>query len=88
MKPSTLSYIEIANAHMSAKVSGKFDDPEIKSKDELYAALYDGKTFSKLMEEIETRFCSISSILGTTMLSHMSESYKAGIRKGFRTILS
>lgn len=88
MTTTKLSYLEIANAHMSAKLAGKFDDPVIHSKDELYAALAEGKTFSKLYEEVEFRFCTISSIMGTTMLGHMSSAYKANIRKGFRIALA
>lgn len=77
----------IADAHLLAKQTGLFNDPVISSKDELIQALKQGQTFSKLMDEIEIRFVSITSLMMAHVLDHESGAYKKGIYKGFKTLL-
>lgn len=80
----------IADAHIRAKINGNFDDPSVSNKAELIKALYEGKTFSQLLDTIEIRFCSVGTLLlasGTILDQHISNNYKAGIYKGFKTLL-
>jgi hypothetical protein len=76
----------IADAHIRARSTGTFDNPRVNSKDELLAALKDGKTFEQVLEEIEYRFCGVGQILISRHFTP-SQNYKAGIYKGFKTIL-
>jgi hypothetical protein len=81
----------IANAHIKAKITGKFDDPVVNNKAELIKALHEGKTFSQLLDTIEIRFCSIGTLLlasGTILDQHISNNYRSGIYKGFKTLLN
>jgi hypothetical protein len=77
----------IAIAHIHAKIHGKFDDPNVTSVEELHEQLLQGKTFSALLESIEIRFCSISSILTANHFNYTSESYRRGVYKGFKIAL-
>ena len=77
----------IADAHIEARLNGTFDDPQVSTKDELIQALRDGKTFSGLLDQIEIKFTSITSILLSRQLFHQSKSYTNGVYKGFKIIL-
>ena len=77
----------IADNHILAKQTGLFNDPVISSKDELIQALKQGQTFSKLMNEIEIRFVSVTSLMMANVLDHNSGAYKKGIYNGFKTLL-
>jgi hypothetical protein len=77
----------IADAHLLAKETGLFTDPVISNRDELIQALKQGQTFSKLMNEIEIRFVSVTSLIVALNLKHNTEAYKKGIYKGFKTLL-
>jgi len=77
----------IAYAHLLAKKTGLFNDPVVSDKDQLLQALKQGQTFSKLMDEIEIRFVSVTSLMMAHILDHNSEAYKKGIYKGFKQLL-
>lgn len=77
----------IADAHIQAKKDGKFDDPKVKTREELTQALKDGKTFSKLLTEIEMRYCNITSIIMSNHMDATTQSYRTGVYKGFKILL-
>lgn len=77
----------IADAHIQARLNGVFDDPQVNTKEELIEQLRAGKTFSELMDRIEIKYTSITSIILSRQLFHQSQNYKKGIYKGFKTIL-
>ena len=77
----------IADAHITARQTGKFDNPTVQTKAELLAELSSGKTFEGVLEQIEIRFASIGSILMSTRLNHVSSSYRSAVYKGFKAIL-
>lgn len=87
MKRITPETKAIADAHIAAKQSGSFDDPEINSVEELIEKLRQGKTFSAVLRKIEARYISITSIMMSEVLSHTSETYKKGVYKGFKILL-
>lgn len=76
----------IADAHLLAKKTGNFDNPKVTNKGELYLALQQGKTFSQLMDQIEIRFVSVTSLMMAHVLDHNSEAYKKAIYKGFKQL--
>lgn len=79
----------IAYAHLKARSEGKFDDIVVRSKAELFEALRAGKTFSALMDEIEWRYCNITSLVLNEMSkgTYQSNSYKSNVYKGFKNLL-
>lgn len=80
-------YIKIANAHIEAKLHNKFTNPSATTRDEVMSALADGHTFEALMEQIETRYVSVTSQLYSSVLGYTTEAYKKSIRKGFKHLL-
>jgi hypothetical protein len=77
----------IADAHIKARLEGNFDDPKVTTKQEMFDAILEGKTFSGLLDEIEVRFTSITSIILSRKLFHQSKNYKSGVYKGFKILL-
>ena len=77
----------IADAHIQARLNGTFDDPSVTTKDELIQALREGKTFSELLDRIEMKYTSITSILLSRKMFHQSANYKNGVYKGFKILL-
>jgi hypothetical protein len=75
----------IADAHIQAKISG-FNPVPCKGREELADALKSGATYPTLLEGIETRFCTITSLLGSSLLGHVCDSYRKQVYKGFKTV--
>lgn len=77
----------IAEAHIKASQTGKFDDPKVKTKQEVIDALLKGKTFSEVLNQIEIRFVSVTSNLYSRMLDYRTGAYVKGVKKGFKVLL-
>lgn len=77
----------IADAHIAARKTGNFDNPPVRTQADVLAALFAGKTFTAVLEQVELRYCSIGSLLISRHLDHESKSYKAGVYKGFKALL-
>ena len=77
----------IADAHIAAKASGKFDDIPVATKEEAIFLLLAGKTFSEVLRQVEVRYCSIGSILSSNLLENTSDNYRKGVYNGFKTLL-
>ena len=78
----------IADAHIQARIDGKFDDPVATTIDDVFALLREGKTFSAVMEEVELRYAPITAIFLARHLAHQSHSYKTGVYKGFKKLFT
>jgi hypothetical protein len=76
----------IADAHIKARETQNFDNPHVSTESEFYTAVKAGKTFASLLETVETRYCSMTSILTACLISHTSEAYKKGVYRGFLKI--
>lgn len=77
----------IAEAHIAASISGHFDDPKVNTRDEVINLLKQGKTFSQVLEQVETRFCTITSILYRRQFNHITRAYRSDVYKGFKKLL-
>ena len=78
----------IADAHINAKINGKFDDPAASSKQEVIDLLKSGKTFSLVMLEIERRYVSITSQILQSCLDHTTDAYRRQVYKGFKVLFT
>ena len=89
MKRITTQVKAIADAHLKARSEGKFDNILVRSKAELFEALWSGRTFSALMDEIEWRYCNVTSLVLNEMSkgTYQSNSYKSNVYKGFKNLL-
>jgi hypothetical protein len=77
----------IADAHINAMMTGKFDDPDVKTKEQVIDQLKAGKTFSYIMELIEARSISVTSIIYQRTLGHVTNAYRKEVYKSFKNIL-
>jgi hypothetical protein len=88
----TKQILAIAEAHIQARIDKKFDYPlggtPIKDGAELVEIISSGKTVEALIEEIEYRYCSVTSILIANSLGGVSNAYRAAVRKAFRLFFS
>jgi len=80
-------YIEIANNHIEAKINNSFTNPLVYSREEIIDELKRGETFEKIMEEIEIRFMSITTVIYCRSLGQINETYKKQVRKAFRQLI-
>ena len=87
MKRITKQTKAIADAHLAAKVAGKFDDPKVTTRNEVIAALRDGKTFSDVLHQIELWFMPVDTIVLSELFGSQSSTYKAAVYKGFKALL-
>ena len=78
----------IADAHIAARINNSFDDVEFYGKEELLRLMREGKTFSRVMHEIEIRFCSITSTLMARSLCHTTNAYKTAVYNAFKKLYS
>jgi hypothetical protein len=77
----------IADAHIQAKISG-FNPVPCKSREELVEALKSGATYPQLLEGIETRFCTVTSLLASNLLGVTYDSYRKQVHAGFKSLFS
>lgn len=90
MKRITPHAKAIADAHIAARLNGEFDypmDARIANKEELLKLVNSGKTIEALLDHIEIKFTSITSIILSRKLFHQSVNYKSGVYKGFKILL-
>lgn len=78
---------QVADAHIQSKMSGYYDNPLVLSKEDMIRQMLDGKTFSAVVGQIESRFISITSLLIASQFDHITEAYKKQIYKGIKTLL-
>jgi hypothetical protein len=77
----------IADAHINANFTSKWDDPSVTTREEVLSQLRDGKTFSGVLRQIEIRFVSTTSLIMHSQLGYVSDAYKKAVYKGFKLLL-
>jgi hypothetical protein len=87
MKRITPQIKAIAEAHIQAKLTGTWDNPNANTKGEVLRLLRDGKTFAEVLRQVEIRYVSITSNLMSSQLNYVSDAYRKGVYKGFKVIL-
>lgn len=87
MKRITPQIKSIADAHIQAKLTGAWDNPNANTKGEVLSLLRNGKTFAEVLRQVEIRYVSITSNLMSSQLNYVSDAYRKGVYKGFKTLL-
>lgn len=77
----------IADAHIRARMDDKFDDLPVSDNDEFKYNIFRGKTYSKVLEEIELKYSTNTSVLTARMFKHCTDSYKRAVYKGFSELI-
>jgi hypothetical protein len=78
----------IADAHIDAKITGKFLEQRVTNKDELLDSIVNGYTYKQLLYLVEVNYVTITSQLLSTMVGHVTDAYKKQVYKGFKEILN
>lgn len=77
----------IADAHIKARISGHFDTCTLETKEQVIQALREGKVIEHVMNQVEIRFCTITSALTARMLQHECKAYRQQVYRGFKALL-
>ena len=98
MKKITQLQKQIIEAHLKANFSSKLDNAfdypdgsnELKTREDVIAALKQGKTIRNLHQEIAFRHVSMTSNLmaSPNVFGHVSGAYRRDYTKGFKILLN
>lgn len=77
----------IADAHIEAKITGRFLEQHVTSKEELLKSIVEGYTYKQLLDLVEANYVTITSMMMSSLLGHVSDSYRKQVYKGFKEIL-
>lgn len=91
MKRITPLQKKIADAHIAAMATNKYDDPALDgSLEQLKATLLNGKTVRYIAEVIKDRRVSITSqlIASGGLFGHQTKAFKKGMYDGFKEFLT
>lgn len=78
---------EIVHRHVAARKNNKFDNLIIRNRRELVVALYGGKTFEKVLSQIEIAYCNPISVFLVTYFKYATMGYKLDLYDGFEKLL-
>ena len=75
----------IADAHIEAKMTGKFLEQHVTNKDELLQSIVEGYTYKQLLDLVEVNYVTITSQLTSTFLGmylmHIRNKYTKDSKK-------
>ena len=77
----------IADAHIEAKITGKFLEQHVTSKAELLQSIVNGYTYKQLLYLVEVNYVTITSQLMSSVVGHVTDAYRKQVYKGFKEIL-
>lgn len=86
MKRISKKVKEIADAHIEAKITGKFLEQHVTNKDELLKSIVEGYTYKQLLDLVEVNYVTITSQM-LVHVGYVPDSYKKQVYKGFKEIL-
>lgn len=76
----------IADAHIEAKMIGRWIGQDVKNKEELLQSLLIGCTYKQLLDLVEINYVTITSQM-LVHVGYVPDSYKKQVYKGFKEIL-
>lgn len=77
----------IADAHIEAKMMGRWIGQDVKNKEELLQSLLIGCTYKQLLDLVEVNYVTITSQM-LISVGYVPDSYKKQVYKGFKEILN
>jgi Tfp pilus assembly protein PilW len=77
----------IADAHIEAKITGKFSEQHVTNKSELLDSIVQGYTYKQLLYLVEVNYVSTTSQLLSSLVGHVTDAYRKQVYKGFKEIL-
>lgn len=93
MKRITKEIKAVADAHIKASLEKNFTHPNkdvlvVGSYAEFIDNLAKGETYAYLVDEIEMKFASMTSLFYQRVFEHQTETYKKAMYKGFKNMFS
>ena len=76
----------MADAHIEARMLDKFDNPVVRTREELLEQLRAGKTFEEVMYQIEVRYMPVGAALIGIHIGHISQTYRKATYKAFKDL--
>jgi hypothetical protein len=84
-------YILLADKHIQAAQSNTFDyakgNTELRTKEQIFSALKDGKTIEEIYLQCIVRYGTITGAVMNSFLGHTSNSTRQAVRKGIKLIV-
>jgi hypothetical protein len=78
----------IADAHINARVTRQWGKSiRVSNSYQLVQELKQGGLYEQVLREIEIRYVSVQTLIMQNVMDCTSETYKRGVRKGFRVLL-
>jgi len=76
----------IADAHIEAKMIGRWIGQDVKNEEELLQSLLIGCTYKQLLDLVEINYVTITSQM-LISVGYVPDSYRAQVYKGFKETL-
>lgn len=77
----------IADAHIEAKMMGRWIGQDVKNKEELLQSLLIGCTYKQLLDLVEVNYVTITSQM-LISVGYVPDSYKKQVYRGFKEVLN
>ena len=77
----------IADAHIEAKITGKFVGQPVTNKDELLHSIVNGYTYKQLLNLVEINYVTTTSLMMSSVIGHITDAYRKQVYYGFKEIL-
>jgi len=77
----------IADNYISARQTNVFHPLNATTRDEIIQGILKGEVYEEVLNQIEARYCSITSTLIGRQFAHTTKAYRSSIYKGFKALL-
>lgn len=77
----------IADRYILARQTNQFTPLTATTRDEVIQGILSGDVYEEVLKQVETRFCTITSILLSSQFTYTSQGYRQGVYKGFKALL-
>jgi len=77
----------IADKYISARQNNVFHPLTATTRSEVIQGILRGEVYEEVLNQIEVRYCSITSTLIGRQFAHTTQAYRSSIYKGFKALL-
>lgn len=77
----------IADKYISARQTNVFHPLTATTRSEVIQGIQRGEVYEEVLNQIEVRYCSITSTLIGRQFAHTTKAYRSSIYKGFKALL-
>jgi chaperone required for assembly of F1-ATPase len=77
----------IADKYITARQNNVFHPLTATTREEVIQGIMRGEVYEEVLNQIEVRYCSITSTLIGRQFAHTTQAYRGSIYKGFKVLL-